>query len=162
MEPFSRRRLYWFWKSKKSTFSSKKSKNSVVFIFFFGTSLNNFLIRCRKWNFQRNYVIYIFIFGTYQPEILSTLLLKNHCLHKRKFIWSPHFEWENLAKNNFLNIFVSFYPILTLIPYFFQDLLELFYPIKIFEIQFVCFPGKIANFKWRQVIFLENWHHFWW
>ena len=32
---------------------------------------------------------------------------------------TPHFGWENLAKNDFLNIFVSFYPIVTLIPYLF-------------------------------------------
>ena len=40
--------------------------------------------------------------------------------------------------------------------YFFQDLFELFYATKCFKIQFVCFPGEVVNFKWREVIFLEN------
>jgi hypothetical protein len=44
-------------------------------------------------------------------------------------------------------------PILTLIPYFFQDLFELFYSTKILEILFPGRPGEVANFKWHQVIF---------
>ena len=62
----------------------------------------------------------------------------------------PQFGCEKSAKERFLNIFASFYPILTLIPYLIQDYFELFF-CKIFWNLVCLFPGEVANFKLQMV-----------
>ena len=70
---------------------------------------------------------------TYDQWYLSYLELRPKFLAAEgKFFWpppppAPQFGCEKFNKQRFLNIFASFYPILTLIPYFFRIFSNFFF-----------------------------------
>ena len=75
---------------------------------------------------------------------------------------SPYFGMifcEKSNKDNFVNnIFASFYPILTPIPYFFRIVLNFCFYCKNFWNLICLFLRRIANFKYRYSDVLVNRH----
>ena len=68
--------------------------------------------------------------------LVAPILIQNMFFYSGENLFDPThtLDGEKCLKEQFLSIFTSFYPILTFIPYFFQDFFKLIFSAKLFKI----------------------------